>query len=360
MEKLDLAAKTWPDPLIRDFLMGVVAYHRDDYTQADGFFRKCVDAEPFIAAFHQGRGLVLLGNDHPLWAIEELLAALSLWPDSRDLLGDIQQAMKKVPGTSIKDPIYLQAQKILALYTDLPTRTYSTGGVSWLMPGREWSQRGESLPTPPYDRLAFRQGAAVPIAKNSLLVDAAVLKDSLEVFVRIDANTVAPAYARRTGAYGRGAPPLAILTVPGYEFDVPGTLEEGNRVAAEGTVSAVAVPFYAEMGSLSRRVTGKAGGAATDGSVIVSATLSPGESASPVFAADGTLIGFLAAKIDIAQEGGGPDRLIPVSQLSTLLKQTRAAAPDHSTYGRVKRTPSPRAAPGETFLVTAICGETLD
>jgi hypothetical protein len=365
LEKMDLAAKGWADPLIRTFLQGLVAYQRDDFTQSEALFRKCIDDEPLVAAFHQGRGTDQLATNHPLWALDEMLAALELRPDARELLADIQQAMKKVPGTSIKDPAYARAEKMLALYADTDKKPYSSTSVSWLMPGREWLARSESMstpptmPVPPYDRLVFRQALAAPIGKNTLLVDAAAVKDALEVYIRVDANTVAPAYVKRVGTSLK-TPALTMIVVPGCEFNVPRILEDGNAVPAEGPITAWVVPSYAEMGSLIRKVTGKVGGAATDGSVIVNVTVLPGDSASPIFLGDGSLIGFLAAKTDIATDNGGPDRFVPLSQFSQALKQVKTATPDHSTYGRIKRSPTTRPATGEAFLVTAIVAETLE
>jgi hypothetical protein len=361
LEKFDSAARGWADPLIRDFLTGISAYDREDYGQSESLFRKCIEAEPLIAAFHQGRAANLMEKNHPLWGLEELLAALELRPDGRELLSEIQAAMKKVPGTSIKDPLYLEAQKVLGLYADTDKRVNvsATATPTWFMPGREWQVRGESLPTPPYDRLIFRQAVGVPIGTNTLLVDISVVKDSLECYVRIDANTVAPAWFKKVSTSGR-APALATLTVPGFEFTVPRIIEDGNAIPGEAPMAAHAVPSYAEMGSLIRKATGKLGGAASDGSVVVSGTLIAGEAAAPVFVGEGTLIGFLAGKTDVGADNGGPDRFIPMGQFIQVLRQLKTAVPDQSTYGRMKRTPAVRPAPGDSFLVTAIVAETLE
>jgi hypothetical protein len=363
MEKLDSAARGWADPLIRDFLMGVLAYDREDFAQSESLFRKCIEAEPLVAAFHQGRAVNLLVKNHALWGLEELMAALTLRPDSRELLSEIQLAIKKVPGTSIKDPLYLEAQRVLGLYADNDKKSYASTSATWFMPdkdGRGWQVRGESLPIPPYDRLVFRQAVGVPIGVNTLLVDASVVKDSLECFVRIDGNTMAPAWFKRLNTSGK-APALATLVVPGYEFTVPKILDDANVIPAEAPMVAHAVPAYVEMGSLIRKATGKlGGGATTDGSVVVSGTLVAGEAAAPVFVGEGALIGFLAGKTDVSADGGGPDRFIPLGPFSQVIRQLKTAIIDQGTYGRFKRTPSVRPAPGESFIVTVTFAETLE
>ena len=359
-EKLDAAAHGWADPLLRYFLSGLSAMERDDYPQGESFFRKCLDEEPLVAAFHQGRAAAQIASGHPLWGLEELMAALQLRPDSRELISEIQQAMKKAPGTAIKDPVFVEAQRLMSLYSDNDKRSYTSSSPPWVMPGKDWPTKAQSLPTPPYDRLVFRQAMGAPIGVNTLLVDSSLLKDSAEVYVRIDANTIAPAYFRKISASGK-TPPLATLTVPGFEFTVPKIIEDPNAMPAEAPMTAHAVAAWSEMGSLVRKATGKLGGAATtDGSISVTGTLLPGEAAAPVFAGEGTLIGFLAGKTDIGADNGGPDRFIPLSQFSQILRTLKTAVPDQSMYGRLKRTPSARPAPGESFIVTGIVTETLE
>lgn len=366
-DRLETAASGWADPVIHNFLVGVLAYHRGEFSQAEALFRKCIDEAPLVAAFHQGRALALEGLDRPLPALEEWLAALAIRPDSRDLLQDIQRAMRKTPGAKIRDPVYVRAGQALAQYSDRDKEPFTPRGINWLLPGKEWAAKDLSLPTPTQDRLVFRQTLGVPVGKNTLLVDLAVTKDAQEFLVRIDGNTVATAWLRRIGSSYSSSktppPPLALLAVSGYEFTVPKMVEDANAMPREAQVSASSVPAYAEMGSFPRTVPGRLSPPAAGAGPTVTTTLLPGESAAPVFTADGTLIGFLAAKTDPYADGGGPDKFIPLWQAASLLKQARSATSDSYSsggYGRVRRNPTTQPAGAATYLVHVAAGETLE
>jgi tetratricopeptide (TPR) repeat protein len=364
MGKLEAATRSWADPLIRNFLAAIVQYHQDSFPQAEALFRKCADDAPLVAAFHQGHGLTLLQMDRASQALVELLCALELQPDSRDLLQDVDRAMKKVPGAEVKNAAYLQAQKVLALYDDADKKAFPSRGISWLMPGREWTTRSESLPTPAYDRLVFRQALGVAVGKRTLLVDAAAVKDALELYVQIDEQTVAPASMRRISfGSSRVAPVLVPVFVGGYEFTPPTLADDANHAPSQGQVVAYALPSYPDFGSTFRKIPGQFGKPAASGTPALTVTLAPGDAAGPVFTADGaTLLGFLAGKIDPAVEGGGADAFWPLAQQGQALKQARSPSSsiDYSGYSRARRKAQTQPAQGQVFVVHAIFGEKLD
>ncbi|HUT60171.1 MAG TPA: hypothetical protein VNA25_20180 [Phycisphaerae bacterium] len=360
ISKLQAAAGSWPDPLIRNFLSAVAQYQAGNYTQAEALFRRCAEEQPLVAAFRQGRALSLVGADRALPALAELIAAMDLRPDSRELVQSLQECMKKVPGARIKDPLFVRAQEVLSEYPDADRTGLATYGVTWLMPGKDWRVRGESLPVPPYDRMVFRQALGVPIAKNTLLLDADVVKNAQELFVQIDSNTFTPALVRRTSMYAREAQPLLTVSVRGYEFTPP-PIADANYRPTDNRALAYGLVTYSEMQVSRRKLFAQLGPRDANGAVTATTTLGPGEAAGPVFAADGTLVGFMAAKTDVGADGGGPDRFIPISKAAAIIKRAASSTSSYySGFGRAKRNFKTRQVAGSLFVVHGIIGEKLE
>ena len=205
-KEIAAAVRGWPDPLMQSFLQGVLELRKKNYLQAEARFRRCAEAEPLVAGFRQGRGIALLGLDRHLDALAEFTACLQLRDDSREAIDQVEKSMKEVPGAKVGSPIYRGAQKLLDRYEkpDRPSYSSYARGVAWLMPGRRpWQARGETLFTPPCDRVVTRQALGVPITDNALLVDEGALAGAELVYVQLTDGLLVRAYPKRRG-YGYG------------------------------------------------------------------------------------------------------------------------------------------------------------
>jgi hypothetical protein len=150
-----------------------------------------------------------------------------------------------------------------------------------------------------------------------------------------------------------------VLVVEGYEFTPVEVAAEGPE--GDRDILVYGANSFAEMGTDMRKVAGKVGKAADDGQVKTTAPLSPGESAGPVFTAEGKLAGFLAAKTDALAEGGGPDRLIVLSERDSMVRAAQRSYGGYAEYGYVKeKSPETRPAPGRAFIILAIFGEKFE
>jgi len=132
-QTLAKGAQAWPDLLVRDFLLAVLDLRAERYAQAERRFRTCIEREPLIAAFHQGRGLALLRRKQHLRALGEFIVCLQLRDDTYETIKLVQTAMKEVPGGYIKEPLYLKAKELVERYAKpkYPHRGYRKG-VPWL------------------------------------------------------------------------------------------------------------------------------------------------------------------------------------------------------------------------------------
>jgi len=366
IERMRQAARTWADPLLRNFLAGVSELHGGDYRKAEELFARCTQFAPRVAGFHQGLGVARTKQDRHIKALEAFLNALHLRPDSAEAAYQVQEAMKRVPGGEIKSGVYRRARKIMKHYPRQSQRRPGAGGrVVWLMPAiRARGGAADTLPMLPYDRLTFRQGVATPVGKNTLLVDREVVERALELFVRVDDQTVAPAVAGRTRSH-RGKihpPPVMMITVPGYEFKPTAALANAS-IAPGRACAAYAIATYEQMGSEVRTIGGHVQAAGKGPAGSVSMQLLPGESAAPVLTEDGTLVGFLASRTDVRIDGAGPNKFIVLGDLADILKRaakSRRPSPYPSGYSRAQRKITPQTASGQTFIVYATFGERLD
>lgn len=364
--KLRQAAQTWVDPLMRVFLLGAAEYEAKDYYKAESLFRQCVDQAPRVAIFRQGHGLALMEINRPLDALAEFTQALRLEPNSREALRLVRAAMVKAPGSDARSPVYVAAEKLASQYPEAGGSSSSGGslsssspptGITWLMPGKELHVKSDTLPTPPFDRLSFRQAVAVPVGTNLLMVDSAAVKDATDILVQIDAKTLVPAEIKRVTSTTRGKPlpPLSLLAVSGYSFT---PLKADKSGSGPGSAVAHGLGFYGEMGSEPRQFSVQA--RQDGGETKVAPGLSAGEAAAPVVTGEGELIGFLAGRTNAAVDNGGPDQLIGVDQLEPLLKQAaRPAGTFGGGYNRAKRVVATQPASGQTFVIHAIVGEKL-
>ena len=372
VDKLIKAGKAWEDPAIRSFLTGL-AYMQSKDTQdkkdklglAENSFRQCVALAPQVAAFHQAYGEALSELNRHLEAVVEFTMALRLAPGSKQALERLNAAMLKVQGVDITRPEYLQAREV----ADQRQGSLTSGGSSgsglgmgranaWLMPvksGAGWPAAAKgslTLPTPPYDRLLFLQAVAVPVGKNTLLVDGSALKDALEVTVQIDDRTLATAKVGRIGS--DKTPPLAILTVTGFEF-TPLTGDKTTKFKAPMGAHLFAANAYEEMGQTVRDVKIRVKTLNADGSPKVDEKVLPGEAAAPVASDDGVLAGFVAGKTDVSAEGGGPNKFYPLKDILPLIGNSGRVLGGSSAAGGGGG--AAKTAPGKFFLVHIVQGE---
>jgi len=378
---LRAAAKSWGDPLLKRFLMGAAELEAAEYGAADALFRQCVATNDLVAAFHQGRGDALLGLDRPLDALACYTKALRLAPDSYYAIVLVQMAMAKVPGHQVQRAEFQEAKDLLEQIArqshgrsyrshsryGYPRGPQGTTTKEWLVPGKEIRVSYGGLPELPYDRLVFRQGVAVPVGQDVLMVDAAVLTDAIEVYVLLDANTVVavdPPSQRSSRRRDEEPPKLAGLRVPGYKFTPVVTVPKKGQpatapLAAEATMWTM--PIFCEMGTTPRQAVWKPVEARPGEPNFVGCLL-PGEGAGFILH-KGRLVGVLAGKTDVKLDGGGPDTFLSLPMLTDTLEGVWKSAPSSSSshgssrYSRGPAPAEPEAVSGEVFVICAIAGE---
>ncbi len=371
--KLTEAARSWPDPQIRLFLTGVAHLRTDDFARASSVFRTCAEQTPLVAAYHQGHGMSLMGLKRPTNALEAFVKMLRLRPESALAVQLVTDAVKKVPGMDIKKPIYKEATVMLSEYRQGSSSRKRSGGTMWLMPDkRPWSSPDDTLPTPTYDRLAFRQAVGVPIGTKTLLVDKAVIKDAIEVVVQIDDGKVVPGRIRRISYYGRkeDPAPLAMVSIDGFELtSVVGEIDTKFRSSkekpkpkftAETDVTIHSLAHYVEMGGAVRKASGHIKSVKADGEIELAGTLLPGDAAGPVLTRGGELVGFLTGRIDASSAGGSKSQFIEMAQIEPLIVRARRSSRAYSSisgYDRAVRKITPRKLEGNTFVVYGVFGE---
>lgn len=380
MKKLNQAAMAWPDAAIRSFLMGLVCMQskdtdgkNDKMGDALKCFRDSIAVEPQVAGFHQAAGEILSQLTRPREAVVEFTMALRLAPDSKQALDRLNTALAKMTGTDITSQEYMQAKEVVKRHEGSLTSGSGSGSLygrstnGWLIPaksGAGWpgvglTAAGSSagglagaakltLPTPPYDRLLFRQALAVPVGKNTLLVDGENLKDALEVTVLIDDRTLATAKVGKIG--GDKTPLLATLTVSGYEF-TPLTGDKTTKFKAPMGAHIYAANAYQEMGQAVRELKIKVKSLDADGNPKIDEKVLPGEAAAAVVGDDGVLAGFLAGKTDVTADGGGVDKFYPLKTILPLMGSRPSAGAGASG--------SSKPVPGKCFLVRIVLGETF-
>jgi len=133
-DALNSAVQLWPDQLIRDLLQGDLELRMSLPRLAEQRFNRCIQAEPLVAAFHQGRGLALLASNQGLEALAEFIIVAQLRSDSYESLQLLEQGIKATPGTKLQDSNYLKAKALLDQY-EKPRTTPGSGGkgIEWLV-----------------------------------------------------------------------------------------------------------------------------------------------------------------------------------------------------------------------------------
>jgi len=362
--ELMAAAKVWPDKLISDFLAATLQLRAKHYDAAHAGFARCIGAEPLVAAFHQGRGLALLGLKRPIRAVEEFAICLELRDDTYQTVEMLKAAMQEVPGESMRHPSYERARLLLARYEE-PRSAYRSynRSVAWLMPGKQWTSRDNALVSPPYDRLVARQALGVAVSQNVLAADRDALAGALAVYVQVTAEKVVRAEPARRQTYRRGRGeadiPLATLSVPGATFE-PMDLAKPAALKPGQTLTVRAVNVYRQMGTDIRMGEAKVV-SADDSGVKLDQALLPGEAVGVGLAGD-AFAALLTSRADARAADCGRSRAVKPADLSGWVEQIKRSSSSGSRY-RASRSPTLKAdaarvkAAGRVFLVHILAGE---
>ena len=359
------AGRAWADPPMQHFLVGIASMHARKFRNAEAAFKVGIERAPLLAGLHQGLGLACAKQEKYLQALEAFLEALRMKPDSAEALHLVRETMKLVPGRSIKSVVYRRAVKAVAPYTTPPRKKPGSSNrdddVEWLMPGgktRSWRVSETTMPTPPYDRLEFRQAVGVPLGKHTLVVDSRVVEGAMDIFVRIDGVFVPAGVGRSSFSRGKGRPQIATVHLTEREL-TPVKVPTEEQPAKAGPCTVHAVGIFGQMKQKIRSTSGTftPGGEKKTGSV--SCRLVPGEATSPVLSGDGRLVGFLAGKTTVALAGAGADKFISLEEVSHTIKRAVSSRTrsQRGSYTAAKRTFTPEPAKGKTFVVYAILGE---
>jgi len=358
------AANSWADPLLGDFLVALAWYKAENWSDAEKFFARCQGAAPDVAGFHQARGAALLKLNRPMEALKALTEALKRRPDARFLSPLLGEAVQEIPGWQTEDPAYAEAARLLRSQGYRPGQMPARiGQTQWLMPGDDWPSTPQTLPTPPYDRLVFKQALAVPAGASALVVDAEVVEDALEVYVEVGEGDWAPVQIGRRGPRRTpGVRGLTVLNLPGQSFQ-PVVLVRPGEVTPGQVVEGHGLGRFQQMGSAVRTfaIETLPGGGANQ--INLNGGLLAGESAGPVFTEDGRLVGFLAARADPMAENGGPDRLIPADRLRSFWGAAGGSPRPPGAVGAapVRNAPGGRADSAKRiYVVHAIFSESLE
>jgi hypothetical protein len=197
---------------------------------------------------------------------------------------------------------------------------------------------------------------AVPIAADTLLIDANIVAGACDIFVSVD-KTLVPATVKTVAPANAPAVPLTMLSVTGCTFTPPGRAEGSEFVGKTATL--YTIPMFDEMGSLLQTRQGKVLSVGDTGvAVLAGVKVLPGESAGPVLTDDGQLLEFLGGKIDVSAEGGGADQAFPLSQMDAFYTPSKTKSP--AAAAKLKRTFQPQLSAGKAFVVYVIASEKFD
>lgn len=364
-EELLAAAQLWPDTVIRLFFLATLDLRSKEYAQAEGRFRWCVEAEPLVAAFRQGRGLALVGLKQHLQALEEFILCLKLRDDTYQTLKLLEDAMKETPGSLIKHPTYGQAKELLDRYEKpkYPYRSYGRD-ISWLMPGKPWTTRDDTLFAPPYDRIVAKQALAVPVSENGvLLVDSNAISGAYLMYVEVAPDQFARADTPRYVSYSARARdqdvPVTAIAVRGVTF-TPVDVEKPAPLKAQQKLTIRAANVYRQMGTEIR--TGETTVVSVDGDTVqLESALLPGEAVGAAFA-DGRFAGFLTARDKPEAEGCGQSVFVKPADVTAWMarmKRYLTGPPSYrsSTAPVLKEDARKLTATGNVFLVHILHGE---
>jgi len=359
--KLLRASGVWLDDETRMFLTGIAHYQTASYSKAVEAFDNCRTGHPFVAAYQQGFGMALMEfGGRELDALEACLNELKLHPNNPLALLRVQQAMQNVPGVQTKDERFVEANEYISEYPESAFRAQPSKTTIWHMPGNKgWLAPEAMLPVPTYDRLVYRQGVAVPLSANTLIVDREVVRNALEIYILIDEKTIVSATVLPPGNSDSDVlRSLSLIRTNEAEFQPVAASENAQFIEGSAVIS-YGLSIFPEMGTEPRQIVTKITAALEGRAIQLGAGLAAGESAAPVLTGDRRLVGFLAGRTDFRKEGGGEDVLIPVSELAELVKRGGKTS-GYSSSSNLRRQSEPVKTEAMSFVVYCISSETLD
>jgi hypothetical protein len=362
------SARAWPDPTLRNLMLGIVYLRQGSNESAIRVFQDVLKTSPPMAAGLQGFALAHIQKGTPVEALPSLLELYRMKSESQDVRDLLLEGARAVSGEQRKHPDYLAAKEVLNNHgvrvtqgEDVRRRPRRRQRETWLLPGREEKVYDYELPVPVYDRLDFVQAVAVPLGPNTLLVDGSYLADALEVYVRIDSQTLVPArISRSRDEKALDELNLVSLQVDAATFEPLKTDPEAGKIEQGETLAFVALPMFQSMGNIPRVVPFRAKRDAK-GQLLVPELL-PGEAAAPVLTPSGKLAGFLSGRIDPMAALGGPHRFHDSKSVIEARSSGSSGLIPKRFRGRMG--PEPAEAPEEAlearyFIVYAIMGEKM-
>jgi len=365
-KKLRDAAGVWTDPLVRIFLLGIVAMDEEDYSLAEKLFKQCVLQNPEVAVFHQGLGEALRRHEKYNEALDSFLTLEALMPGSKDALQLLAASLRAAPGDLKQTSAFLRATQRLeeAGYVEPKKKKGSRRSsqssrstkIVWLFPNGRISQRENPLPVLPTGRVVIRQRIAVPIAKHKLLIDRHVVEEASAIRIQIKPGEYITLEADDFKVRGDedNSRLFWLLEVDGIEF-TPVTIAP-DLPPADETVTSHAVDFLAEMGHKPR--PGPLKLKIEDEVVTPSLGTLAGEASAPVFDRKGALLGFLLGRTD--PESDDENKVfLPIQPWEEAIEKLRTKKKRRSR--RDKGEPKePKKVAGTTFLVRALHQEQLE
>ncbi len=355
------AANSWADPEIRRFLRAVAHYQAGNYDNAADDFDYLRRAYPMVTAYHQGYGLATMEiPGQELEALAAFINALSLEPDSSAMLSNLLAGIENVPGHQVTSDVFQQARDIKETYHDAAIDSRRPQQLSWAMPTeRAWLSRTSSLPVPPCDRIVYRQGWAIPVTKDLLLIDREVVRDAARVFIRLSDEALVPGTVMTNNSLRTYLPTMAMIRTREATFTPVALAAEPDYQPGNG-VSFIGVGLYVEMGTDERSVQTTVLEINEKRPSAILDSLSAGEGATAVFDLQDQLVGFIEGKTDYLEDDGGDGEFIPISQpLANSLLNLAQARSSNSTRS-LRKTIDPIAAEGLGFHVFAIATETFN
>ncbi|HNX27287.1 MAG TPA: tetratricopeptide repeat protein [Phycisphaerae bacterium] len=345
--KLLQAAKSWLDPLTRWFLLGIAAYNSQDYEKAIGNFSRCASQAPWVAAFFQGLGDAMMAVNRHEDAMSPYIRMSELTDDRSVAANILRDALQKTPGTKIMSEKVVNAKKFLEQLQQ--SMKSSRGGNSqrqaWLLPGKAVSCKPDSLPQLPFDMLTFKQGVAVPVTQQALLVGTDIVKDADTVIIVLRSWL----YVTAKVEIPRNEP-IAILWIPSNIQLTPVKISPKNSLKRGQLITAVTADISPAMSTQAREASANVKDIDTLGNVSLYGGLLPGEGTSPALDSSGELAGFIAGKLDTDKDSF-PDRLITLSSQSMVGRRLMR----YSKYSKSRpNQPAGMNINGQSFMVFAV------
>ena len=351
---MNSAAQAWPDETLRALLLGLAAYQANDFRRADGYFRELATAWPMVAAFHQASALALLEVNQPLEALAAAMRLLEMRPSDRDAAALVERCVHAAPGSELRNPLVVRAKEAVS-HEEKPTARPSAS-LSLMMPGKPWPVRPGILPVPPYDRLIVRQAIAVPVAKNTLLVDSSLAKAD-ELYIVVEGR-LTPARIARSGS--KTGELLVAISSADCNFE---PLAVGDAAPDDRNATLLHLTLHPKGATPPTRSVPRSSDChitKAPPEMTLGDNLAPGEVTSPILVGH-KLVGFAAGRTDAFAEMGGPVQIVPASQLADTLTKTKRSNPSSSRpLAQAKQAAVIPTVKGDYFVVLAIFGEKLE